>query len=525
MKCSIIACGIALFGWIVVDSAAPALAGETPVTCPAITHIRFFPRKGHAQRMLRGRFTGSDDGRTTDFRTIAEIRETPPEGQWTEIRLGRPVRYRYVKYESPLNGWGNVAEIEFWSGDAKIRGEAFGTTGSRDNSGNDFTKALDGNVDTFFDGAEPHNQYVGLDLGPAVQTAAPQLQPPPGAYPTTQSVTITCSTSAATIRFTRNSGSPSRDSGEIYRGPVKVEKGTVLAVVAYAENLAASPTVIAPYRIGEGAADSKTVRTYHIGNSLTDTVDGWLVAVARSAGRSLDFHRFTIPGAPTDWLWNHPGTGFGDSRYAEAFFVLAPIDHIFTQPFAGHNRSIENEADHSGRFFELCRKHSPDVQAWLYVQWPGPQFNDAWSAGKGAAAGLNLKPASTWQEAVANHVAYTEAVADLINKTYRGKPVRIVPGGPAMARLKTAMDRGEVPGMKDFFAEMFADGIHLTPRGRYLIALVHYCCIYGQSAEGKAAALTTQLTDEQARIFQRIAWETVRDYPRAGIGARGQSPK
>src|ERR1017187_6122426 len=77
----------------------------------------------------------------------------------------------------------------------------------------------------------------------------------------------------------------------------------------------------------------RTVRTFHIGNSLTDTVDGWLKPVAESAGRTLDFHRFTIPGAPTDWLWNHPGGGFGDCRYPEAFFVVAPIDHIFTQPF------------------------------------------------------------------------------------------------------------------------------------------------------------------------------------------------
>jgi len=31
--------------------------------------------------------------------------------------------------------------------------------------------------------------------------------------------------------------------------------------------------------------------------------------------------------------------------------------------------------------------------------------------------------------------------------------------------------------MKDFFAEIFADGIHLTSKGRYMISLVHYACI------------------------------------------------
>jgi len=502
------------------DAPAKAPATQPQVVqaaaCPALTRIRFFPRKGFAQRMVKGRFAGSNAGQTTEFQTIAEIKEPPPDGQWSEIVLPKPVRYRYLKYESP-GGWGNVAEIEFFAGDAKIAGTPFGTTGSRDGGGNDFSKALDGNVETFFDGIEPNNQYVGIDLGPASQAAAPEFSPKPGAYPAAQEVSITCATPGANIRISRSGGTPDRDRGEEYKGPLKLEKSAVLVALAYTDGLAAGPTVIAPYRIGPVARDEKTVRTFHIGNSLTDTVDGWLKPVVESAGRRLDFHRFTIPGAPTDWLWTHPGSGFGDARYAEAFFVLAPIDHIFTQPFAGHNRAIENEAEHSGKFFDLCRKDSPDVQAWLYVQWPGPDFKDQWSLGKGATAGLSLKPATTWQEGVANHVAYTEAVAKRIGETYKGKPVRIVPGGLALAKLKTEVDSGRVPGMADFFKEMFADGIHLTPKGRYLISLVFYACIYMESPEGKVSALTTGLTPGQAAIFQRIAWETAKGYKLSGV--------
>jgi hypothetical protein len=260
------------------------------------------------------------------------------------------------------------------------------------------------------------------------------------------------------------------------------------------------------------AGEHGTVRTFHIGNSLTGALVGWLQPVARSAGRHLDFHRFIIGGAPTDRLWDHPGSGFGDSRYPEAFVALAPIDHIFTQPFQPWNRSIQNEAEYSEKFFNLCRKDSPDVQAWLYVQWPqAPDFQKSlWSQGKGATTELNLKPAATWQEGVVNHVAYTEAVARLINKTYKGKRVRIVPGGPALAALKTEIDAGRVPGMKDFFAEIFVDSIHVGPKGSYLLSLVHYACIYRESPEGKVSALTTGLTKEQVAIFQRIAWNAAK---------------
>ena len=376
---------------------------------------------------------------------------------------------------------------------------------------------MDGDLATFFEGVEPHNQYVGIDLGAQSQTAAPEFSPAPGAYSTAQEITIRSATPGALIRFTRNWGTPSASHGEEYERPIKLEQGAVLAAVAYTEHLACSPAVVAPYRIGQASRNEKVVRTFHICNSLTDTVDGWFKPVAESADRSLDFHRFTIPGAPTDWLWTHPGDGFGDSHYAQAFFVLAPIDHIITQPFAGHDRSIQNEAEHSGKFFEVCRKHSPDVQAWLYVQWPGPEFQDRWSQGKGATTDLHLQPAKTWQAGVANHVAYTEAVAELTNKTYQGKPVRIIPGGTALALLKTEVDAGRVPGLKDFFAEIFADGIHLTPKGRYLISLVHYACIFRESPEGKASALTTGLTPEQAAVFQRLAWQAVKDYKWSGF--------
>lgn len=519
-------------GPAVAGAGGPAVAGAggpaQPASCPAVARIRFHPRKGQAARMLKGRFTGSNTGRTTEFQTIAEIKETPPDGQWTELTVARPVKYRYVRYESPLGGWGNVGEVEFRSGDVKLKGAPFGSVGSRGSSGNDFTKALDGDVGTFFDGEEAHNQYVGIDLGEHVQAAAPQFSPRPGAYPTTQTVTIASPTPGAKIRIARNWGTPDRDHGEAHKGPIAVERSAVLIAVAYTDDLAASPVVVAPYRIGQAAGDGgdrKAVRTFHIGNSLTDTVDGWLKPVADSAGRSLDFHRFTIPGAPTDWLWNHPGGGFGDSRYPDAFFVLAPIDHIFTQPFAGHGRSVENEAEHSGRFFELCRKDSPGVQAWLYVQWPGPQFSDSWAQAKGSAAGLGLKPATTWQEGVANHMAYTEAVARLINKTYRGKPVRIVPGGQALAALKTEVDAGKVPGMTGFFRDIFADGIHLTPKGRYMISLVHYGCIFRESPEGKASGLNAGLTPDQLRIFQRLAWGEVKDCRWTGdVGSGAASP-
>jgi len=94
----------------------------------------------------------------------------------------------------------------------------------------------------------------------------------------------------------------------------------------------------------------------------------------------------------------------------------------------------------------------------------------------------------------------------------------------ALAKLKTAVDAGKVPGITDFFKEIYADGIHLTGKGRLLISMVHYGCIYQESPVGKVSALTSGLTDEQLAIFQRIAWEVVQEYPSDGLKDQFRQP-
>lgn len=532
---------------LIILTPLSAALSAAPAQCPALTRIRFYPAEGQAARMLHGRFTGSNEGATTGFETLAEIKEVPKEHQWSELVLAAPVLYRFIKYEAPNGSWGNVAELEFYAGDQQIRGIPFGTTGSRDNAGSDFSKAIDGDVSTFFDGAEPNNQYVGLDLGASVQASPPGFFPQPGTFSRAQVVSVTSATPGSVIRIARGGGTPTRSQGELITGPIRLEKSEILAAVAYADGLACSSVVVGAYRIGRDEGGTRLIRTFHIGNSLTNTVDGWLKPVAESAGHPLDFHRFTIPGAPTDWLWSHPASGFGDSRYAEAFFAFAPFDAIITQPFAGHGRSVENEAEYSGKFFELCRKDSPQVQLWLYQQWPDRTFDEGWSKGVISLGGklgewqnkLKLRPGEsladggwqglilkrepapkTWEEAVSCHTRYFELLREELKRRYPGRRIGIIPAGAGLAALKSSIDHGQVMGLSDFFKEFFADGIHLTSKGRYFVSLVHFGCLFGESPEGKVSPLHSGLTEEQAAAFQRTAWKVVENGPSAGPGQR-----
>ncbi len=78
-----------------------------------------------------------------------------------------------MRYFGPSNSYSTVAELEFLSGKTKIEGTPYGTFGPRDNSGNNYSKAFDGDAATFFDAAAPSVQYLGIDTKKADEITAP----------------------------------------------------------------------------------------------------------------------------------------------------------------------------------------------------------------------------------------------------------------------------------------------------------------------------------------------------------------
>jgi hypothetical protein len=76
----------------------------------SIRKIRFVPRESLASRMFGGKFESSLDG--TSYTLIQTI-DTAQEG-WNELSVD-VASARYVRYVAPMNSYGNVAEIEFYS--------------------------------------------------------------------------------------------------------------------------------------------------------------------------------------------------------------------------------------------------------------------------------------------------------------------------------------------------------------------------------------------------------------------------
>ena len=90
--------------WVGID------LGEGKAT--QVMKIRYYPRDDFPGRMIGGKFEGSD---TADFKevvTLHTITEEPFE--WMDVKkIDSDRKFRYLRYVSPNDGWGNVGEIEF----------------------------------------------------------------------------------------------------------------------------------------------------------------------------------------------------------------------------------------------------------------------------------------------------------------------------------------------------------------------------------------------------------------------------
>lgn len=504
-------------------------AARGGATCPegaprAVNRVRFYPAPGRAAAMVGGHFQGSNTGPTNDFVDFAMIHEAPTEGAFGELRFANDGLFRYLKYYSPDGSYGGIAELEFYRDDVRLDGEAFGTASPGEQGA--FTRALDRDPGTAFVAASADGNYVGIDIGRAAVVAEPAFSAAPGPMSVPGAVSISSATSDASIRYTLDGSLPSRSRGQVYTGPIAVPDGsTIIKAIAYADCLFASPVVQATYTAGvqSAAAPKRGLKSYHVGNSLTDTINPWLEPIADSAGVDHKYARWTIPGATVKWIWEHKGEGFGTPQGAERFdeFVrtFAPIDHLSVQPYA--DPSLDNEAKAAAEMYAAARAHSPDLQLWIYAQWPSRSewSKDGFATGASWAAPpwkVAAQPKS-WEEAARGQVAYHEAFRQYVDDHVPGKSVLVVPAGLALVELKRAIEAGTVPGISDFFSRTFSDDLHLTAPGQYLVGLVFYACLYQASPEGRVTSAGSELSAQQARIYQRIAWEVVRGYTWSGV--------
>ena len=287
---------------------------------------------------------------------------------------------------------------------------------------------------------------------------------------------------------------------------------------------------------GTAHGDDSPLRTYFVGNSVTDTIRyGSLANLAKSRERTLTLGRDMIPGAPLSWLWEHPKDGLQEEPFG--LYPRALSEHFWDalslQPFDRHLDGKDGDLAMAGNFIDLALKRSPDVQVYIYSRWPRKDWAKDGSLVLDYKMKWLRKYTGGWDGTEETRDYFERVVAGL-RKAYKGKakPVLMIPVGDVLLELHERMRAGMVPGFTDI-AEVYVDGIHFNNVGSYIVGVTFYVTLFRNEPRGMTAdpynekldPKKDRLIDEKlAAAIQDAVWTFVSKHPLAGVRTASHSP-
>ena len=257
----------------------------------------------------------------------------------------------------------------------------------------------------------------------------------------------------------------------------------------------------------------KTLRVYFVGNCVTDTIKyGPLAELAKSRGYKQVWGRHMIPGAPLQWIWQHPKDGFQEPPFGHYPTALANFqwDVLSLQPFDRHLDGKDGDIVMAKNFIDLALPKSPELQVYVYARWPRQgkdDFDTAW-----------LKKYTGGWDNTNETKDYFERLTLELRKAYPKlkKPILMVPVGHVMYELNQRMKAGKVPGYTDI-KQLFADGIHLNNVGSYVVGCTFFATLYKQNPRACPRNRTRWRTPSWPGTIQDTVWKVVSTNELAGV--------
>jgi hypothetical protein len=519
--------------------------GQQPASALVFNRVRFLPAPQGEQAMVGGVFSGSNTSATQGFEVLAEIKNLPPAGQWSELTLPNKKPYRWIRYEAPRGSYGRVSKIEFCAGNTKLAGPLIAPFMS-----SKWSPVVTDKPSPGVSGVSPDGQYVGIDLGEKASCPRPTIRPGGGEFSQAVTVTMQCNMPGAMIRYTTDGTPPTRENGQTYSTSISIDKTTTFRAVGFCDGLAPSPDADAVLLLPPIGRRT----TLHLGNSLTGNAVGRFALHARTTGVVHDTKAFLMGGGIARTLWNTAMIGSGDTadqqRWKDLFtttnsmggvgtYPVAKVEqaaadwkklwpslsHVSDVTFQPRDADVAEEADYTIRWLKLVRDKFPEVQPWLYVEWTEMERQRATDKGLVPSSQMKtLYPALTWEESMSAMMLYGEEVQRAMSQAYStGKRPRIIPVALALGWIHHQIETGQFPGAtaSDFYPLLFGDKVHLNAEGSFLVEATWYAAMYGQSPEGKLLPLHLQLTPKQTLAIQRVALDVVKNYPDCGLYEEG----
>jgi hypothetical protein len=148
------------------------------------------------------------------------------------------------------------------------------------------------------------DRIVLTPAAPPTSAAAPTFSPTGGPFTTPVSVTMSSTTSGATIRYTTDGSVPTATTGTVYTGPVTLSATTTLKAIATAPGFTPSPTTSATYVFGGGSPlsfEAESLARTTSGVTATndaDTAASGGSRVTLNATSTGSWVEFTLPNVP-----------------------------------------------------------------------------------------------------------------------------------------------------------------------------------------------------------------------------------
>jgi hypothetical protein len=166
-------------------------------------------------------------------------------GPWTETT----VTFNTAPSTGPVQSTYTTPGIDQWlAADATGMVQAW-VANPAANFGIALSPSPSSSVNVAFDSKESATTKDTARLMVLLQAGAPSFSPVAGTYGSAQTVTISSTTSGATIRYTTDGSTPSETAGKPYTGPVTIGNSTTLTAIAYKSGMMDSAVASAVYTI------------------------------------------------------------------------------------------------------------------------------------------------------------------------------------------------------------------------------------------------------------------------------------
>jgi hypothetical protein len=273
----------------------------------------------------------------------------------------------------------------------------------------------------------------------------------------------------------------------------------------------------------EAGAKKQTLRVYHVGNSVTDTIrPGALAEMARSRGHRHVWGRHMIPGAPLSWIYEHLDSGFKEepfgyypkalSRYPWDVLTLQPFDRLLTPP--------DGDLAMAKKFLDLALPQSPNLHLYVYSRWPRKNPDGSLDYEK-----KWLRRYTGGWDGTEETRDYFERLTRELRAAYpkRADRIFLVPVGDVLLELDRRMKVGAVPGYADV-SDVYTDGIHLNNVGSFIVGTAFFAALYREDPRGLPSAPYGVNDPKLARQVQDAVWTVVRRHPLAGVARPAAAP-